>query len=321
MGSLQELKKKVLNGKMIDKGEAVSLINVDLDQLRECAEEIRNKFCGNLFNLCTIINGKSGRCSENCKYCAQSIHFKTNIEEYDILDKRIIIDSAKSNYNQGVHKFAIVTSGKKLTKEQLKNICDIYKEIHKECPIELCASHGLLSYEDLTMIKKAGVIRYHNNLETSRNYFSKICTTHTYDEKIQTIKNAKKAGLQVCSGGIIGLGESMEDRIDMALTLREINVNSIPINVLNPIKGTPLENAEILQYEEVMRTLAIFRFIHPKSEIRLAGGRALLGDKGVNAMKSGVNAAISGDLLTTSGIKTNEDIKILKELGFQVIRK
>ena len=318
MENLQGLKDKVLNGAYINKDEAVSLINTDLNELRKYAEEIRQKFCGNSFSLCTIINGKSGRCSEDCKYCAQSIHFKTNVEEYDILDEKIIIDSAKSNYEKGVHKFSIVTSGKRLTQEQVEKLCEIYKNLHKECSIELCASHGLLSYDDLKKIKESGVIRYHNNLETSRNYFKKICTTHTYDEKIETIKNAKKAGLEVCSGGIIGLGESMEDRIDMALTLREISVNSIPVNVLNPIKGTPLENAEPLSYEEVMRTLAIFRFILPKAEIRLAGGRALLEDKGLNALKSGVNAAISGDMLTTSGIKTSEDIAMLKELGFEV---
>ena len=318
MENLQGLKDKVLNGAYINKDEAVSLINKDLNELRKYAEEIRQKFCGNSFSLCTIINGKSGRCSEDCKYCAQSIHFKTNVEEYDILDEKIIIDSAKSNYEKGVHKFSIVTSGKRLTQEQVEKLCEIYKNVHKECSIELCASHGLLSYNDLKKIKESGVIRYHNNLETSRNYFKKICTTHTYDEKIETIKNAKKAGLEVCSGGIIGLGESMEDRIDMALTLREISVNSIPVNVLNPIKGTPLENAEPLSYEEVMRTLAIFRFILPKAEIRLAGGRALLEDKGLNALKSGVNAAISGDMLTTSGIKTSEDIAMLKELGFEV---
>lgn len=318
MENLQGLKDKVLNGAYINKDEAVSLINTDLNELRKYAEEIRQKFCGNSFSLCTIINGKSGRCSEDCKYCAQSIHFKTNVEEYDILDEKIIIDSAKSNYEKGVHKFSIVTSGKRLTQEQVEKLCEIYKNLHKECSIELCASHGLLSYDDLKKIKESGVIRYHNNLETSRNYFKKICTTHTYDEKIETIKNAKKAGLEVCSGGIIGLGESMEDRIDMALTLREISVNSIPVNVLNPIKGTPLENAEPLSYEEVMRTLAIFRFILPKAEIRLAGGRALLEDKGLNALKSGVNAAISGDMLTTSGIKTSEDISMLKELGFEV---
>ena len=318
MGNLEKLKEKVLNGIEISKEEALSLVNEDINELRKCAEEIREKLCGNSFNLCTIINGKSGRCSENCKYCAQSIHFKTNVKEYDILDEKTIIDSAKSNYNQGVHKFSIVTSGKRLTEDQVDKICHIYKKMHEECPIELCASHGLLSYEDLKKIRESGVTRYHNNLETSRNYFTKICTTHTYDEKIETIKNAKKAGLEVCSGGIIGLGESMEDRIDMAMTLREIGVNSVPVNVLNPIKGTPLENAEPLPYEEVMRTLAIYRFVLPKAEIRLAGGRGLFEDKGLMAMRSGVNAAISGDLLTTSGIKTSEDIAMLKELNYEV---
>ena len=161
-------------------------------------------------------------------------------------------------------------------------------------------------------------MRYHNNLETSRKFFTKICSTHTYDDKIETIKNAKKAGLEICSGGIIGLGETMEDRIDMAFTLRGLSVESVPVNILNPIKGTPLEKQEILSYEEVIKTLAIFRFILPTVQIRLAGGRALLGDKGKKALMSGVNGAISGDMLTTLGIETSEDIKMIKNLGFEV---
>lgn len=175
-----------------------------------------------------------------------------------------------------------------------------------------------MNYEELVKLKESGVIRYHNNLETSRRFFSNICTTHTFDEKINTIKNALKAGLQVCSGGIIGLGETMKDRIDMAFTLRELNVDSIPINILNPIKGTALENQEKLSYDEITKTFALFRFILPEKQIRLAGGRALLNDKGERLMKSGVNSAISGDMLTTSGIKTFDDIKMIKELGFEV---
>ena len=315
---IKQLKNKVLKGGLLGKEEIMSIIDENLDELTQSADEIRKKFCGNTFNLCTIINGKSGRCSENCKYCAQSIHFNTNVNEYDLLDTKIIGNSAKSNYDQGVHKFSIVTSGKRLTKNQVDLIAETYKAIKDECPIELCASHGLLSYYDLIKLKEAGVTRYHNNLETSENYFSKICTTHTYDEKIKTIKDAMKAGLQVCSGGIIGMGESMEDRIDMAFTLRELGVDSVPVNILNPIKGTPLENQEIISYEEVLRTFALYRFILPTTQIRLAGGRSLLNDKGLRALKSGVNAAISGDMLTTSGIKTCDDIELLKSIGFEV---
>lgn len=318
MGKIEKLKNKVLNGEFLDKAEILSIADEDIDELTKCADIIRKKLCGNEFNLCTIINGKSGRCSENCRYCAQSAYFKTNVKEYELLDTKTIADSAKSNYSKGVHKFSIVTSGKNLTSEEIDAVADTYKELSKECKIELCASHGLLSYEDLKKLKDSGVVRYHNNLETSRNYFPKICTTHTYDEKIATIKSAMKAGLEVCSGGIIGMGESMEDRIDMAFTLRELGVDSVPVNILNPIKGTPLENQELISYDEVLRTLALFRFILPKTQIRLAGGRALLNDKGLKALQSGVNAAISGDMLTTSGIKTCEDIEMVKSLGFQV---
>lgn len=318
MSKVEELKKKILNGGLLDRGEIDSIKDADIDELTKSADEIRRKLCGNNFNLCTIINGKSGRCSENCRYCAQSIHYNTHIKEYSLLDKNTIAHNAKLNYSQGVHKFSIVTSGRRLTENEFNSVIDTYKKIKDECPIELCASHGLLSYEELKKLKEAGVTRYHNNLETSRNYFKNICTTHTYDEKIETIKNAQKAGLEVCSGGIIGMGESIEDRIDMAFTLREIGVNSVPINILNPVKGTPLENQKILSYDEIVRTIAIFRFILPKIQIRLAGGRALLNDKGIRAIKSGINSAISGDMLTTSGIKTREDIENVKEMGFVV---
>ena len=318
VGDIEKFKEKVLNGGMLNKEEILKIQNEDLNQLMKGADEIRRKLCGNKFSLCTIINGKSGRCSENCRYCAQSVHFKTDVKEYGLLDSDTVLKSAESNYSQGVHRFSIVTSGRKLTSIEVDEVAEIYKDINDECSIELCASHGLLSYEELKKLKEAGVTRYHNNLETSRRYFPNICTTHTYDEKIATIKNAMKAGLQVCSGGIIGMGESMEDRVDMAFTLRELNVNSVPINILNPIKGTPLENMKHISYDEVLRTVALFRFIMPKTQIRLAGGRALLDDKGKKVFQSGVNAAISGDLLTTSGIKTSDDIDLVKGLGFEV---
>ncbi|WP_252231124.1 MULTISPECIES: biotin synthase BioB [unclassified Clostridium] len=315
---VDKFKEKILSGELISKKEAMILSKENIDELASAANDIRMSLCGKEFNLCTIINGKSGRCGENCKYCAQSVYFKTDIEEYNLLDSESIITSAISNYNSGVHRFSVVTSGKKLTNKEVHTVCKTYSELKDKCDIKLCASHGLLNYEELVKLKESGVIRYHNNLETSRNFFSNICTTHTFDEKTHTIKNALKAGLQVCSGGIIGLGETMEDRIDMAFTLRELNVDSIPINILNPIKGTALENQEKLSYDEITKTFALFRFILPKKQIRIAGGRALLNDKGERLMKSGVNAAISGDMLTTSGIKTFDDIKMIKELGFEV---
>lgn len=318
MSIVNKYKEKILNGKLISKEDALILSKENVDELSNAANEIRKKMCGKGFNLCTIINGKSGMCGENCKYCAQSMYFKTNIEEYELLDSEEIIKSAISNYEKGVHRFSVVTSGKKLTDKEIDKICKTYIKLKKKCNIELCASHGLLNYNELIKLKKSGVNRYHNNLETSRKFFDNICTTHTFDEKIETINNALKAGMEVCSGGIIGLGETMNDRIDMAFTLRELNVDSIPINILNPINGTPLENQEKLSYGDIIKTFSIFRFILPKKQIRLAGGRALLSDNGEMLIKSGVNSAISGDMLTTSGIHTLDDIKMIKKIGYEV---
>ncbi|KEI87501.1 biotin synthase BioB [Clostridium botulinum] len=318
MSNIIKYKKKILNGDLLTKEEVEELLEEDIIDLAATANEIRESLCGNKFDLCTIINGKSGRCQENCKYCAQSAHFDTDIIEYNILNSDRIINSAISNYNKGVHRFSVVTSGRALNNNEVDTLCKTYSKLKETCPIRLCASHGLLKYEDLKRLKDSGVTRYHNNLETSRKFFTKICTTHKYDDKIETIKNAKKAGLEICSGGIIGLGETMEDRIDMAFTLREISVESVPVNILNPIKGTPLENQEILSYEEIIKTLALFRFILPTVQIRLAGGRTIISDKGKKALESGVNGAISGDMLTTLGIETSEDIKMIKNLGFEV---
>lgn len=320
MNLSNKLKEKILNGSLLEKSEIISLLTEPIIELSKAANEIRDFFCGNSFDICTIINGKSGRCPENCKYCAQSIHFKTDIEEYPLLDSKRILDEAKHNENKGVLRYSIVTSGKKLSQKDLNDVCKSYKLIKENSNISLCASHGLLCYEDFIKLKKAGVSRYHNNLETSRNFFHNICTTHSYEEKIETIKAAQKAGLEVCSGGILGLGESMEDRIDMALEIRSLGIKSIPVNILNPIKGTPLENSKVLSYDEIKRTIAIFRFIIPYGAIRLAGGRGLLHDKGKSLFECGANATITGDMLTTAGITINEDMSIIKELNYEVTK-
>lgn len=311
-----DLKNKVFNGHEVTKQEALSLLSVPLAELCECANEIRKHFCGNNFDICTIINGKCGNCSENCKYCAQSISFSTDINSHALLDSTTILNDAKYNESKGIMHYAVVTSGRKLPAKDLDNLCRTYKKISANCNISLCASNGLLSYDDFIKLKKAGLKRYHNNLETSRRFFPMICTTHTYDDKLLTIKTAQNAGLEVCSGGIIGLGESFEDRIDMALDLRTLKIKSIPINILNAIKGTALENNPVLSTEEILRTIAIFRFIIPNAFIRLAGGRNLLKDKGESAFLSGANAAISGDMLTIAGITIDDDFRLISKLGY-----
>ena len=290
---LDKLKDRILDGYDVSYEEAVSLIDSPLNELRECADEIRKAKCGNDFELCTIINAKSGRCPEDCKYCAQSVHYKTDINEYDFLDDNEIIQSALLNERAGVNRFSIVTSGRRFNKKDVDKLCVTYRKLNKKCSIDFCGSLGLLDYDDFIKLKNAGMSRYHNNLETSRRFFPYICTTHTYDEKLHTIKKAKKAGLEICSGGIFGLGETFIDRIDMAFTLKEIGVKSVPINILNPIKGTPLQYNKPLSYDEINRSIAIYRFILPNVLLRLAGGRALFYDKGKRAVKSGVNSAIS----------------------------
>lgn len=315
---LHTLQQKVLHNEALTKKEALFLVSENLEALCEAAVAIRKHFCGNQFDLCSIINGKNGNCPEDCKYCAQSIHYSTNIETYPLLITKKIVEAATNNYNAGILRFSIVTSGKRLSNEEVKQVCNRFQAIKKTCNIALCASLGLLSTEQFLMLRDAGVTRYHNNLETSRRFFPSICTTHTYDEKIETIRNAQKAGLAVCSGGIMGLGETMEDRIDMALTLRKLQIQSIPINILNSIPGTPLENNTPLSMDEVRRIVAIYRFLLPNSLLRLAGGRSLMKDKGTSVFRSGANGAITQHMLTTTGIEVHDDKQLIESLGFEV---
>lgn len=316
MSVVQGLKEKVLCGGQIEKKEAMALVDAELEELCEAADEIRKKFCQNGFDICTIINGKSGKCSENCKYCAQAGCYSASVEEYPLLPAEKLVEGATRNAKQGVLRYSIVTSGRRLNKEEVDRVCESVQEIKKETDIGVCVSLGLLEEEDFVKLKKAGVSRVHNNLEASRQYFPKVCTTHTYDDKIAAIQAAKKAGLSVCSGGIMGIGETMEDRIDMALTLRELEICSVPVNMLNPIPGTPLEHQKILSEDEMCRILAVYRFILPNASIRMAGGRGLLPDKGERCFRSGANAAISGDMLTTSGITVEKDMEMLQRLGY-----
>lgn len=316
---LKTLTDEVLQGKEISKEEALKLVTAPLQDLCSYADEIRKHFCGNTFNMCTIINGKSGRCSENCKYCAQSAHYCTKIEEYPLLDSDTIVEQAHYNDDRGVLRYSIVTSGKALNDAEIENVCQSIRRIKEETNVKVCVSFGLLNAKQFEKIKQAGVERVHNNLETSRNNFPNVCTTHTFDDKIKAIKSAQSVGLNVCSGGIMGLGETMEDRIDLALSVRELGIKSIPINLLNPIPNTPYENNPILTNDEMCRIVAIFRFINPKSFIRLAGGRGLLEDFGKRCFQSGANAVISGDMLTTTnGMTIEKDMQMVKSLGYEV---
>ena len=319
MTVIENLKRKVMSGELISKEEALLLADAPLEELTAAADEIRSHFCQSGFDICTIVNGKCGKCSEDCKYCAQSAHYHTACSEtYPLLSTEELVDGARPNKEQGVLRYSIVTSGKALSDAEVERVCESIRAIREQVGIEVCVSFGLLNEEQFKKIREAGATRAHCNLESSGRYFKEICTTHTYQQKIDTLNAAKRAGLSVCSGGIMGLGETMEDRIDMVLTARELGVKSIPVNVLNPIPGTPYEHNRILTNDEVCRCVAIFRFLIPDASIRLAGGRGLLGDKGEACFRSGANAAISGDMLTTSGINMETDMELLKTLGYEV---
>ncbi len=318
MTKLQVLTDKVLKGGTITREEALCLYEQPLSELCESADRIRRHFCGDSFDICTIINGKSGACSENCKFCAQSAHNHTCAEQYPLLPDEEILAQARINHEQGVLRYSIVTSGKRLSDEEVDRMCGVVRRIKAEVGILVCVSFGLLEEGQFRKLKEAGVTRVHNNLETSGRNFANVCTTHSFDDKVAAIRAAMAAGLTVCSGGIMGLGESVEDRIDMALSLRELGIRSVPVNLLNPIPGTPFEKNRRLTDEDLKRIVAVYRFLLPDAYIRLAGGRGLLADKGRGCFKSGANAAISGDMLTTAGITTGTDMELLEELGYKV---
>lgn len=314
------LAQQIIEGKRLQRGNDFSVfLDCNLEELCEGADRIRKHFVGDKVDLCSIINGRSGRCPEDCKYCAQSAHNHTSCEVYGFLPEEEIIEACKLNESQGVDRFSIVTAGRSLTGEEFDKAIHAFETMHRECRIDLCASMGFLDEEQLHRLHEAGVSSYHHNIETSRRNFPNICTTHTYEQKIEMLKRVKAEGLCACSGGIIGMGETWEDRIDMAVSLSELGIDSIPINALMPIKGTPLENKEQLSEEEILRTVAMFRYINPEANIRLAAGRALLTNDGEYAFTSGASATITGDMLTTVACATiQSDKRMLEGLGRNV---
>ena len=313
--SALEIAQKIISGERLQPDDAEFFLTTPLDELQEGAALIQKHFCGNHIDLCTIINGKSGRCSENCKYCAQSARHKTGIDEYDFLPVEKILAVARANEKAGVNRFSIVTSGRSLDDKNFELAIEAYKILRAELKIDLCASHGLLTAEQLRRLRATGVTSYHHNLETSRRFFPHICTTHTYDDRIRTIKLAQAEDFCVCSGGIIGMGETWQDRIDLAFELAALDIQSIPVNVLNAIKGTALEGLKPLAAEDILRTIAIFRYVNPTANVRLAAGRCYMHDNGASALLHGASASITGNMLTTSSNNIQADMKLLAELG------
>lgn len=319
MKNLQQIESRILSGHLLTLPEALELLHqADSSALCEAADRVRHHFMGERMDTCSIMNARSGRCTEDCKWCSQSAHHSSKIDIYPLTGTQEALRHARDNYSKGIGRFSLVTSGRAMTDREIERSCGIYGEIQRQCPgLKLCASMGLLGKQQLQRLKEAGVGHYHCNIETAPSYFPELCSTHTMEEKLQTIRWAQQAGLKVCSGGIIGMGETPEQRIEMAFTLREIGVDSIPVNVLNPIPGTKLEGTPPLTDDELLRTFALFRLINPTVFIRFAGGRTQLKPEVQRAaLHAGVNAAIMGDLLTTIGCTVAEDREMFTSCGF-----
>ena len=317
---IMTLGKKIIDGGQITRAEASQLAGIpdsDLPFLLAMADKIRQHFVGDNFDLCAIVNGRSGMCPENCAFCAQSAHHKASINVYPLMSEEDLLSAAKQAEANGAHRFSIVTSGRGVNRDNdFPSIISALKRIKQETNLEVCASLGILSPENAKALVAAGVSRYHHNVESSRNYYEQICTTHTYDDRAATIKVARDAGMDICAGGIIGLGESIEDRIDMAFELKELGIDSMPVNILNAIKGTALADQPQLPKREILKSFALFRFILPDRGIRTAGGREVnLGDLQALGLMSGINGMLIGGYLTTSGRSPEMDLTMIRDLG------
>lgn len=319
MVQLEQLEARALQGVGVSREEARWLWQTaPLEALSAAADRIRRVRLGNGFDLCTIVNAKSGHCSEDCAFCAQSAHFATAAGTHTLLDTTALLALAQESADAGALRFSLVTAGRSLNDVEVVQLCESVRTLRRETALSICVSAGLLTAPQFRALASAGVTRIHNNLETSARYFPALCSTHTYADKLRAIRAAQAAGLEVCSGGIFGVGETADDRIDMALTLRALGVKSVPLNLLIPIPGTPLEARPPLAEKEVVRIVALYRFIMPDAVLRLAGGRKLLADHGCACFQGGADAMISGDMLTTGGTTIRTDIAIIRQLGFEV---
>jgi biotin synthase len=322
---INKFAEKVLNDGLLDR-EQIDILcaesATDAEDILYWANKIREKYFGNKIKVCSIVPGRLGGCSEDCKFCAQSARYDTAIDKTPkVLSDEEILKAAAEARDKGVPNFGIVYSGKKVSQSELARLEKLIKIITDDYGLGICASLGVLDSEQMKRLAKAGLKRYNHNLETSERHFKEIVTTHKYADRVNAIKAAKQAGLGICAGGIFGIGETQSDRIDMAIALRELEVDTVPMNFLHPIKGTPLGEVETLKPEEILAIIALYRFILPKVNLKVAGGRALnLGDMQSRIFYAGCTSILSGNYLTTAGRSVEEDMQMLSDLGLEAVQ-
>lgn len=298
---------------MIDKQELLRLYNLDLDELLK----LSSKYVKDVIEFCSLINARNGKCSQNCKYCAQSSHYRTHIDSYPLVKIEEVRKAALDAKSHKASRFAIVTSGKTPDESDFDKMLEMIKEINKIEGLNSCASIGILNEEQAKKLAQSGLKRFHHNINTAKSYYPEVCTTHTWQDRLDTCKLVKKYGMELCCGVILGMGESVEQRVEMALELAEIQPNSIPINILMPIPETPFENyLDKIDEENVLRTLAIFKIANPNSILRFCGGRMRLSEENQRkALNTCVEGIMVGNYLTTIGKNPDDDIKTVEELG------
>lgn len=318
-----ECARKVEGGGQISVAEALRLGSVDgpdLYLLFAAAGRIREQFVGSGVTLCSIINAKSGKCPENCAFCAQSAHHSTTVANYPLVDEEEMVACAKMAESNGASCYGIITSGTGISPgAELDRICATLRRIRTESSILPSCSLGIMDYETARILKEAGMVTYHHNLETARSFFPNICTSHDYEEDVETVRAAKRAGLKVCSGGIFGLGESLAQRVEMAMTLRELEVDSIPVNFLDPVEGTRLAQADFLTPLDCLKTIALYRFLLPERQIKVCGGR----DRNLRELQSwifmaGASGMMTGNYLTKAGRDPAVDRRLISDLGMEI---
>ena len=319
---IEQCVQEALNNEGISPSAAEELLKIEdslLPLLFHGACRIRNQFNGRKIELCAIVNAKSGRCPEDCIFCAQSAQHKTQIETYSLMAPKEILQRAQEAESMGAKHFSIVTSGTTVKGKDLEKIVETFNLLKKETELYLCGSLGIITRNTADLLKESGLSRYHHNLETAPSFFSEICTTHAYEDDLNTLIHAREAGLEVCSGGIFGLGESPEQRLELAYTLKQADIDSVPLNFLNPVPGTPLEEATPLRPLELLRSVALFRFILPQKDIRICGGREYgLRDLHPLIFLAGANGIMIGDYLTTRGRDYQADLQMIRDLGLKI---